>query len=347
MPQSHPFEQKLALSWPTEQWRGVTVLLAVSGGADSVALAHAMVALGRAGDATGSPQSRLRVAHFNHRLRGDASDGDERFVASLAQAWGLPCDVGHANVGPGNASAALSEEAARDARYDFLRQAAEQAGARYLVTAHTANDQAETVLHHLLRGTGLAGLAGIPRVRPLGEAVTLIRPLLNHTRAEVLAYLQDLGQPFREDATNQSADFTRNRLRHTLIPLLQRDYAPGVVESLRRLSSIAQDAQRVIDQLANQCADLVQLSRQDDRMVLDCQALATYDRHLIRETLVVLWRRQNWPLRDMGFDDWNQLADMVLADRSSASEHGKGHMYPGAILAQKKGEQLVLALVKK
>jgi tRNA(Ile)-lysidine synthase len=170
---------KLAGDWPPEQWRDVTVLVAVSGGADSVALLRGLCALRSAGD------GRLVIAHFNHRLRGAESAADQTFVEELGQQQALRVILGSRD-GDGRAS---SEETLREQRYQFLRQAADQAGARYVAIAHTADDQVETVLHNILRGTGLAGLAGIPRVRPLTEAATLIRPLLGATRAEVLAFL--------------------------------------------------------------------------------------------------------------------------------------------------------------
>src|SRR5690606_27563900 len=122
-------------------------------------------------------------------------DADEHWVVRLAESLGLPCQVGRAEAAQ-EQSGSL-EDQARRARYDFLQRAAEAAGVRYVATAHTADDQVETILHHLLRGTGLAGLAGMNRSRQLGPAVTLLRPLLAVGRAEVLEYLSGLGQTFR------------------------------------------------------------------------------------------------------------------------------------------------------
>src|SRR5262245_53440501 len=147
---------KLTPAWPPERWRDVTALVAVSGGADSVALLRALLEIRTSGD------GRLIVAHYNHRLRGAESDADQAFVESLASQLGLEMITGSA---PTLLQADTAEATLRELRYSFLAQAANRAGARYIVTAHTADDQVETVLHNVLRGTGLAGLAGIPRVR--------------------------------------------------------------------------------------------------------------------------------------------------------------------------------------
>jgi tRNA(Ile)-lysidine synthase len=119
------------------------------------------------------------------------------------------------------------EAAARAARYEFLQATAERLGARYVATAHTADDQAETVLHHIVRGTGLAGLAGMSRARSLGAAATLIRPLLSFRRRDVIEYLGALGQSYCEDTTNRDPAFTRSRIRHELLPLLASGLQPA------------------------------------------------------------------------------------------------------------------------
>ena len=244
----HPLETKLAAAWPG-RCRKMTVLAAVSGGADSVALVRAL-------RASAADPARLVVGHFNHRLRAAESDGDQAFVEQLCQRLGVECLVGRVEAATSDAAATATESNLRSERYAFLQQAAQQVGARYLATAHTRDDQAETVLHHVLRGTGLAGLAGMPRWRSLGEAVTLVRPLLDVSRAEVLDFLTALGQPFREDASNAERRFTRNRLRHDLLPQLERDYGGGVADSLLRLAAVAGDAQAAIERAAGELLDL-------------------------------------------------------------------------------------------
>jgi tRNA(Ile)-lysidine synthase len=336
-----PLEEHLRDAWPPADWEDVGVVLAVSGGADSVALARAMAALKTGG------RGRLTLAHFNHRLRGEASDRDERFVRQLADRLGLECVVGAGesqtrgvfpgNVVPGSVAPGGMEAAARAARYAFLQRTAETWGARYVATAHTADDQAETVLHHVLRGSGLAGLAGMSRTRALGPAVTLIRPLLAIRRHELRDYLASLGQPYCEDATNEDLRFARNRIRHDLLPLVERDYRPAAVEALVRLAALAGDAQRVIENAASKLLDTATVSRNADRVRVSCNALTDSDRHLVREMFVVLWRRQAWPQQDMGYVQWDALAGMALDPLPTAKQ-----VLPGAITAQRQGDELEL-----
>lgn len=155
----HPFETRLAQSWPPATWRDVTVVIAVSGGADSVALLHGLKALDQGG------AGELIAAHFDHRLRAESGE-DAAFVRDLAEEIGCRAEIGVASQPTRSAGDGL-EAAAREARYDFFRETARRLGARFVVTAHTADDQAETVLQRLIRGTGLHGAAGIPRAREL------------------------------------------------------------------------------------------------------------------------------------------------------------------------------------
>ncbi len=188
----HPFETHLAECWPPEEWLELTVLVAVSGGADSVALLRAVATLKTGG------AGRLCAAHFNHKLRHEA-DEDQRFVVSLCKQLCLSCETGCREVAQLAADRGEGiEPAARRARYDFLKETAGRLGARFVLTAHTADDQAETILHRVVRGTGISGLAGMSRSRCLGHA-TLLRPLLGVRRRELEEYLHDIGQPFRED----------------------------------------------------------------------------------------------------------------------------------------------------
>ncbi len=326
------FDDQLRAALPAD-WPEVGLLLAVSGGADSVAMLRAAAALQR------PLTAQLAVAHFNHRLRGRESQADERFVVALCQLLGLDCSVGQAPQGIEE-----GEAGARKARYDFLQQTAERLGTRYLATAHTADDQAETILHHMLRGTGLAGLAGMPWLRPLGPAVTLVRPMLNRTRAEVLAYVAALDQPYREDQSNRDLKFTRNRIRHELLPLLKRDYSPSVVDSLSRLGVLAGEVQQMIEARACQVLQDSVIDGVPHRVTLDARKLAVEDVHVVREALVLLWRSQGWPLGSMGFDEWRLLAEMAIEPDSPARPKTRKRVFPGAITAHRRGNQLVLSV---
>jgi tRNA(Ile)-lysidine synthase len=332
------FEQRISAAWPPGRWSDLTVLVAVSGGADSVALLRGLHAVRSSGP------GRMVAAHFNHGLRGGDSDADEQFVCELCQSLTIECRTGRPASRLQSAGEGL-EAAARTARYEFLTTTAEQLGARYVATAHTADDQAETILHHVLRGTGLAGVAGMRPARALNPAVTLVRPMLETRRTEVLAYLMALDQPFREDASNAELQFTRNRIRRELLPLLARDYSPAVIESLLRLGKLAADARDVIDRLSERILDRSVTECNADRVVLDCRQMVGEHRHLVRDVLVAVWRRQAWPLRSMGFAEWDLLADMALAPvhLDVADAAAQAQTLPGAISVRRLRNELVLA----
>ena len=191
---------------------GDTVTCAVSGGADSIALLFAMYLLRE------KLGIQLRAAHFNHRLRGEESRRDEEFVRKFCDFYGIPLTVGEGNVAAGEKGL---EAAARDARYGFLATLPGK-----IATAHTAEDNAETVLMHLVRGTGLKGLGGIAPVRG-----NLLRPMLLVTRQQVMDFLQEYHLSFVEDSSNATDVFLRNRLRHNVMPLLKEEN-PKLAENL-------------------------------------------------------------------------------------------------------------------
>ncbi len=325
-----PLIAKLAAACPPDQWRDVSVLVAVSGGADSVALARGLNQLRVTGE------GRLVLAHYNHRLRGAESDGDQRFVEDLSQELG--CEI-LVEANPSSTSA--SEDSLRQLRYDFLKRAANQSGARYVATAHTADDHVETVLFNILRGTGLAGLAGIPAVRQLTEAATLIRPLLAVTRAEVLDYLQRLDKPFREDSSNASLNYIRNRIRHELLPLLERDYNPDVRGALTRLSRLARDGEETIGFAVKQ--ELAKLSRRiPGGIEFHRDALLHPAEDMARVILIEAWKWQGWPLGDMSLEKWNELLAFARDTNSGPGKQAAPRMFPGGIRAEKQGGVLRL-----
>lgn len=326
-------ERRLAESWTPAEWSELTVLVAVSGGADSVALLRALAALRLPGP------GRLIAAHFNHQLR-ESADEDEAFVLDLCGNLGLACEVGRADVAEQAATIGDGlEAAAREARYEFLRATAERLGARYVTTGHTANDQAETILHRILRGAGLAGLAGIPRARPLGQAVSLLRPMLGLRRADVLAYLAELGQTYREDETNDDLEFTRNRLRHALLPQLAEQYNPQVIDAILRLGRQAGEAQEVMACLAESLWARCARTSDSDQLSIDCRPLIGQPRRLVREMLIVAWRSQRWPEQAMGFAQWEQLAELVLRSPGAATF---SLTLPGAVQARRAGWEMTL-----
>jgi tRNA(Ile)-lysidine synthase len=329
------FLSKLRQSWPPPRWSEVTVLAAVSGGADSVALLLGLAEVRAAGP------GRFVAAHFNHRLRGRESDQDQAFVEELARKLGVQCIV--AAVPEGDLDAARGgqglESAARQARYEFLSRAADHCGARYVATAHTADDQVETILHHILRGTGLAGLAGIPRTRPLTTAATLIRPLLSVTRQEVLDYLEQLGESWRDDSSNRLTDLTRNRIRLELLPRLEKDFNPQVRAALLRLGRLAEEAD---DWLSGQAMSLAaSIARPISGGVeIDTQALHDSAELLARYVLIDIWRKRGWPMQDMSLEKWDQL--LSLGRSAEITTKGTVQTYPGGIRAEKQAGVLRL-----
>ncbi len=326
---SHPLEKKLAAAWPPADWAEVTVLLAVSGGCDSVALLRAMTAIRARG------AGRLCVAHLNHQLRPEA-DSEETFVTALCRHLKTPCEVARIHL---VVQADGVEAAARDARYRFLSDAAGHLGARYVVTAHTADDQVETILHRILRGTGIGGLAGMSRARLLGHA-TLIRPLLGTERAELAAYLRDIGQPCCEDASNADRRFTRNRLRHELLPHLAQEFNPGVRESLLRLGALAGEVQAVVDSLVDALRDTTVHRDSANALEFDLAKLAGQPPYLVRELLLAAWRRQGWPLQSMGCAEWDQLCQMIVS--AAAGRPTSRRVFPGSVTAEAASGQLRL-----
>lgn len=207
-------------------------LVAVSGGRDSVALLHALHALGH---------KKLTVVHLDHRLRGRASAADAAFVACLAKKLGHPALLGRADARAYAAGRGLSiEHAARELRHVFFEACARRTRCRRVILAHHANDQIETCLHNFLRGTGVAGLAGMRPATSVG-ALTFVRPLLGIRRAEIDAYIAAHGLKFREDATNAGRDATRNRLRLDVIPAITRAVGPSFGDAILRAAEILRE----------------------------------------------------------------------------------------------------------
>jgi tRNA(Ile)-lysidine synthase len=232
---------------------GDRVLVAVSGGPDSLALLHALASL--------RDELRLEVvaAHLNHRMRGDEGDADAAFVSATAAAWRVPVEVGCRDVPRLSKRTDVSlEEAGRAARYRFFGRAARRAGCNVIATGHTADDRAETVLLNLLRGTGLDGLAGIPARRPLGpdrQEPWVVRPLIDVTRAQVLDYCVQHHLEPRHDVTNESPAFLRNRLRGELLPVLEAEYSPTVRRQLLRLADLAESETALLNAQASALLD--------------------------------------------------------------------------------------------
>jgi tRNA(Ile)-lysidine synthase len=289
---------------------GDRVLVAVSGGSDSVALLMLLRALAETG-ALGI----AGVAHLNHGLRSAAGE-DEEFCRTLADAAGVPFRSERVDVRSLAAARGVSiEDAGRQARYAFFERGAHELGAEAIATGHTRDDQAETFLLRLIRGAGPRGLAGIhPR------AGRVIRPLLGCGRDELREYLASIGQPFREDESNRDVSIPRNRVRHELVPLLRERFSPAIVDVLAREATIARQDEERLHAEAIDLARLIVLSSETGASVeveVDVEALRSLPKALaVRVARLALERLA--PDRFVGFDHIDRLLDMLESEASGS-----------------------------
>ncbi|HXZ94656.1 MAG TPA: tRNA lysidine(34) synthetase TilS [Dehalococcoidia bacterium] len=281
------------------------VVVGVSGGADSVCLIYVLAKWQK------ELGIKLHVAHLNHQLRGTESEGDAEYVSNLAGSLGIPSTIERQDVAAYRIERNCSiEEAAREIRYAFLARVARQVGAHRIAIGHTRDDQVETILMHILRGTGITGLCGLAPCSPLAydsqgmslpaevlsvakgkrSNLLVIRPLLDITREETASYCQKHQLEPRIDSSNLSPSFLRNRLRLHLLPLL-RQYNPSIDQALLRLADIAKEDNAFIDQQASELWDKV--ARQENSAVyLDKKQIASLplalQRHLLRAAVTKL-----------------------------------------------------------
>jgi len=275
--------------------RETPVLVAVSGGPDSVALAHALHKL----------SVPIAIAHLDHRTRDGASGADAEFVREVADRLDVPFHLRSENVESDAEATNLSfEEYARERRYAFLIEAATTYGFPAIATGHHADDQAETLLMRVLRGTTPRGLAGIPETTER-DGVAIVRPLLRVRRSAILAYLHERKITYIEDETNRELGFVRNRVRHALLPQLSREYNPRLTEALNRLA----DAQRAEDDLLRTLADrFIKRCVREERTI---RTEAFAGGHLALQRRLVLemaWRHGVRP----DFDHVDRAIDFIL-----------------------------------
>ena len=281
---------------------GDRVLAACSGGPDSVALVELLLGLRE------EMPLEVVVAHFDHRLRPESA-ADAAFVEGLARRWVLPFAGGSGDVRTEARRRKLNlEEAARELRYAFLRDAARRAGATKIATGHTMDDQAETFLMRLFRGTGLTGLAAIGPLSGPADC-PVIRPLLGARRAAVEAYLRARGLPFRTDASNLDRKFLRNRVRLDLLPELERGYAPRLVEHLAALASLAREEDDLLAAFVREFADEF-IARARGETALDVRTLALVPPALARRVAREFVREVKGDLRSVTSADIASLLDL-------------------------------------
>ena len=307
------------------------LLLAVSGGADSMALLHGAAQLWP------NDSSAVTVAHLNHGLRGAESDADEALVRESADRLGLRFEV---KTLQSQELAAMSkaslEEAARNVRYEWLAETAVRRNAKFVVTAHHAEDQAETILHNIIRGTGLRGVAGMRVSRMLANRVCLIRPMLSFERSEIELFLQIHSINFRDDQSNNDSQFTRNRIRTQLLPLVKDSFNGQVVKSLNSLGSIASETADGIDQIARKVVAQSLLHADDQGCRLDTSVFAEWPDVVVRQCLILVWTQLGWPRQKMSYRHWVQLADIAVRTSFAPVQ------FPGGITASRAGSLMRL-----
>jgi tRNA(Ile)-lysidine synthase len=256
------------------------ILIAVSGGIDSVVLLDAMCVLSE------KHNYKLIVAHFNHSLRGKASNEDEIFVRHLAENYKLPFHHSKGKVKQfAEKNSNSIEQAARILRYLFFERTARSIHSSLVATAHTADDSAETFLMNLIRGTGLTGLSGIPEKRPLSKNVSIIRPFLFLKKQDLKEYARLRNLSWREDESNSLLNFTRNKIRHELLPKLVNDFSPAIVDIINRTSKLFNGADEFIDEYVKNAVSDILTDKGSDRFSINIPLLQTFSEFIQGEII--------------------------------------------------------------
>ena len=311
------------------------IIVAVSGGADSLVLLHILY---RLKEEKIIPFS-LYIAHLNHGLRGPAARADADFVRNEARRLGVPCSVGEVDARAFSRNQKLSlEDGARKLRYRFLVQLAQRIGAVRVVVGHQRDDQVETLLHNLLRGTGLDGLTGMKSKRFLDEGITLIRPMLGVGREEIERYCRDKEIIPRLDETNLNTDFTRNRIRLELLPLLEQKFNPRVRHGLQRLSHLLTLDRDFLELMSEAGLSRLLFKEEEHCLMLDGKALLDEHEALQGRILRLAVRRLLGTVpRDMGSIHVRTVLDLM----QNGSPHGMLYL-PGGVRVSRSYDNLTL-----
>lgn len=291
--------------------RGHKVGVAVSGGADSMCLLAVLAELAAAED------WRLTVLHLNHGLRGAESDADAAFVRAAARRAGLDCET--SRLPRGRLAGPNLEEKSREARYRFFTQMAKKHRLDCIATAHTLNDQAETVMLRLLRGAGPSGLAGIAPAVRTGYGVAVVRPLIEIERPDIEAWLGERGLAWREDSSNASLEFDRNRVRHQLLPMLGREFNPAVTRLLGRVAELCAVEERFWNRWAGPALAAATTSQGHGVLVLDTERVAQLDQAEQRRLLRAAVEQAKGDLRQFDHAHVEKLAGLCAPGRGTGS----------------------------
>lgn len=311
--------------------KGWRVVAGVSGGADSVALLHMLMCLQE------DLGFSLTAVHVHHGLRGSEADGDAALVRDLCARWEIPFELHYADVKAVAQSRGISvEEAGREERYRIFSQVLERTGAQAIAVAHQMEDQAETVMLHLLRGTGLDGLCGMAM-----RQGCIIRPLLHISRREILAYLKAHHLDYREDSTNLSNDYTRNRIRNTLFPSINELFQVDIHEQLVKLSHLARDDRDYLEQAAKAAFERC-LTEEGEKapglpyLALSIEKMKSFHPALIKRIIRLAWERINTNRKNL---EWLHVSQILeLMDKGT----GKRLCLPCNTLARVAYGQLIM-----
>jgi tRNA(Ile)-lysidine synthase len=319
--------------------QGALVIVGVSGGADSMALLYLLHGLNK----QFGWQLKLHVAHLNHNLRGGEAEKDAAFVQAAADHLSLPCTIETRDVGELVESASGGiEEIGRRERYVFFERVALRVGAKVVAVGHHLDDNAETILHRILRGTGLRGLVGISKDRaisPLSE-VRLVRPLLRLPGSSLRQYLADQGVAFREDRSNQLSEPMRNYLRNQLIPRIEADVNPQVKDALVRLGEQANWLEEFLRETVHRTFETLIISHTDQVLTLNADALARKSRIVQTELVRLAYRSFRLGEQDLSFAHLVAALELVAGDAS-----GKRIELPGGMTIEKRYHQLIFSLL--
>jgi len=288
---------------------GDRVIVALSGGPDSVALLLVLLELKK------EFKLSLHVAHVNHKLRGKESDQDQAFVRKLCSDLKLKLHSRSFQVKKEAKKSKLSvEECARKIRYDYLNKLADKFKAQKIALGHNFNDQAETVLIRLIRGSGSLGLSGIPPVKD-----RIIRPLIDAKRVEIERFLKSNNVAFRIDSSNLRTDYLRNRVRLKLLPILKKEYNPKIEEVLSRTASILRAEEQLLNREAQKAYSKTVTQEQKDRILLDSKRFSECDEWLKRLLIRDCVKKLKGDLRDLSFEKVEALMALVEERKSGKS----------------------------
>lgn len=296
------------------------IVIGVSGGPDSVALTYALRSINQI-EALGC---EFYIAHLNHKLRGAESDEDSEYVKQIAHQLDMPVLIKETDIKRVSKESRLSiEEAARIERYSFLKSCANSVGASHVAVAHTADDNIETMLHRIIRGTGIIGLRGIAPKRPIsqGSAISLIRPFLRLWKRDILQYLKEKDVTHRTDSSNLQKKHLRNKIRIELIPLLEEAYNNQIKRSLANLCEIFDENNKLIGSLSQSLLNEAVLERNRNKCVLNSKILLRSPEIVQQKAVHDILSNMDVPLKHIGYRKYKEIIKFIKNGKDNEPLH--------------------------